>query len=420
MLQEERRRDSARIRRRRRVGQIGRLAGQETAIRLEQRQTPHRILHRLASALHICRDPIVVGEERRQIGAQRHPRSAGERGEVDEQLRLVFQRQGQRIGEHQTPLGVGIFYLDRGALVCPNHIAGPIGIRRNRVLHRRHQHPQRDGQPSRHRQAGEAENMRRAAHVLLHQAHVAARLEIQAAAVEANALANQRHFRRVAVAPAQVDQTGRRSAGGTHRVNGVHAAARQFVAGRRLHNRAVARGKPPGGGFQVVRQHVRRWRIDEIAAQRNRRQLVQHLSIRHQQASRLALRLGLVAGVAIGAQAPSQGKPTRLVVRNPGLLHANKPIVARRQLRRQFAQALQRRASADAGDQPARRTVGIRQAHNLVGFGFEIAGIQPSARAQILRFAPSRQRYRRDHVDRVGRAAVVDDHATAPASRSAR
>ena len=59
---------------------------------------------------------IVVGEEGRQIGAERDTCGAGQRGEIGNQFRLVLVGKRQRVGEDQAAFGIGIADLDRDAL----------------------------------------------------------------------------------------------------------------------------------------------------------------------------------------------------------------------------------------------------------------------------------------------------------------
>ena len=55
---------------------------------------------------------VVVGEERRHVGPERHARGARQRREIDDQRRLVLVGQRQRVGEDQPPFRVGIADLD--------------------------------------------------------------------------------------------------------------------------------------------------------------------------------------------------------------------------------------------------------------------------------------------------------------------
>ena len=92
---------------------------------------------------------IVVGEERRQVGAERDARRAGQRGEVDDQLRLVLVGERQRVGENEPALGVGVADLDGQALARRVDVARPERGAGNRVLDRRNEHAQPDFQPAR-------------------------------------------------------------------------------------------------------------------------------------------------------------------------------------------------------------------------------------------------------------------------------
>jgi hypothetical protein len=60
-------------------------------------------------------------------------------------------------------------------------------------------------QSRRHDQVGQRKHMRRAAHVLLHQAHAGRRLDVEPAGIEAHALADQRDAGMGGVAPFQLD-----------------------------------------------------------------------------------------------------------------------------------------------------------------------------------------------------------------------
>ena len=80
-----------------------------------QRHAPQRIVLPLAHARDVCGQRLVIGVEGRQIRPERHPRRAGQRAEIDQQIRLLLVGQRQRIGQHQPALGVGVADLDRRA-----------------------------------------------------------------------------------------------------------------------------------------------------------------------------------------------------------------------------------------------------------------------------------------------------------------
>ena len=108
---------------------------------------------------------------------------------------LSFARLGQRVGEDQPALGVGVVDLDEQALARLDDVAGPVGAARHGILDRRDEQVEADRQPLGHDQPGQRERVGRAAHVLLHQPHAGGRLEVEPAAVEADALADDRDAR---------------------------------------------------------------------------------------------------------------------------------------------------------------------------------------------------------------------------------
>ncbi len=71
------------------------------------------------------------------------------------------------------------------------------------------EHPQAQLQLRLHDHGGETEHVRGAAHVLLHQRHAGGRLDVEAAGIEDDPLADQRDFGVAFRAPAHVDQAGR-------------------------------------------------------------------------------------------------------------------------------------------------------------------------------------------------------------------
>ena len=55
---------------------------------------------------------LARAEQRRQLGAERDARGAGQRREVDQQVGSLRVGRGQRVGEHQAALGIGVADLD--------------------------------------------------------------------------------------------------------------------------------------------------------------------------------------------------------------------------------------------------------------------------------------------------------------------
>ena len=163
---------------------------------------------------------LVVGEERRQLRAERDARGAGERRDVDQQIGRLLVGERQRIGQDEPALGIGVADLDGEALAAretsPGRKALPeIAFSTAGISTRR-----RTGSLASMIMRASAEHVRRAAHVLLHQQHAADGLEVEPAGVEAHALADQRHLGCAGLAPVQIDQPRRaRSRGAADRVD---------------------------------------------------------------------------------------------------------------------------------------------------------------------------------------------------------
>ena len=94
------------------IVEVGHLGIEHRLVRPPQRHAPHRIVLGGAVAHEFGGQRVVVGEERRHVGPERDARGAGQRGEIDDQLRLVLVGQRQRVGEDQPAFGVGIADLD--------------------------------------------------------------------------------------------------------------------------------------------------------------------------------------------------------------------------------------------------------------------------------------------------------------------
>ena len=73
---------------------------------------------RAAADGDLRRERFVVGVEGRQIGPERDPRGAGQRREIEHELRRLLVGQRQRVGEDQPAFGVGVADLDGQALAA--------------------------------------------------------------------------------------------------------------------------------------------------------------------------------------------------------------------------------------------------------------------------------------------------------------
>ena len=133
---------------------------------------------------------MIIGKERWQIRPKRGARCSRQRRKVDDQLWLVFPRLGDCIGKHQASFGIGVVDLDGQSAARLENVSGPERIARNGIFRRRDQQMKAHRQPRFHDQLGQAQRMCSSAHILLHQAHRSAGLDIKAARIEADPLAD--------------------------------------------------------------------------------------------------------------------------------------------------------------------------------------------------------------------------------------
>ena len=178
------------------------------------------------------RKRLVVGVEGRQVGPERDARSARQRAHVDKQIGRLLVGERERIGKHQPAFRIGIADLDGQALARAIDVERPERRARDGILDRRDQNAQPHRQLAVHDHVRERERRRGAAHVLLHDQHRGRRLEVEAAGVEADALADQRDLRRRRIAPVQIDQARRAVGGAADRVDEREILLQQIVADR--------------------------------------------------------------------------------------------------------------------------------------------------------------------------------------------
>ena len=124
--------------------------------------------------------------------AQRDLARAGERGEVDDRVRLLLGGVGQRIGQNDAPLGVGVDDLHRLAVVGLEDVAGLVRRAGGQVLRRGEDAQHADRQFAGGGELHEADHGGRAGHVVAHVLHALGALDRDAARVERDALADDR------------------------------------------------------------------------------------------------------------------------------------------------------------------------------------------------------------------------------------
>ena len=267
---------------------------QQVAVGLVEGEAPQGVAGRLGVAGEGRRRLVVVGEQGREIGSQGDARRAGQGREVDEEVRLLARRLGERVAEHDAPLRVRVVHLHGQAGPRAEHVARPVGVARHRVLDRRNEHPEPHREGRLHRQPGEPEDVRRAPHVLLHQPHAVRGLEVEAPRVEAHPLAREGHAGGGRVSPTQIDEARRRRARPPDRVDRGVAVREEVAAGDAGALRAVPGGEGARRLAEVPGEEVVGRRVDEVADEGDRLDLAAGPSRRfgvHAQGRRPALRL---------------------------------------------------------------------------------------------------------------------------------
>ena len=128
----------------------------------------------------------------------------------------------------------------------------------------------RTGSRGGHDRLRQPQDDRGAAHVLLHHLHAGGGLQVEAAGIEAHALADQRHLRRVGIAPADVDQPRRPRAGPADGMDRRVVLGEQRVADDDPVLRPEAFGDLHGGVGQLRRSQIGGRRVDQVARQAHR------------------------------------------------------------------------------------------------------------------------------------------------------
>ena len=198
-------------------------------------------------------------------GTHGDARGAGQGGEIQHDIRRLFAGVGQGVAQDHPAFGIGVVDFHAEALAGGDHFAGTERIGTDRVLDRGNQQGQAQRQLARHDQFGQGQRVRGAAHVLLHVAHAVGRLDVQAAGVEAHALADQGDMRQSARAPTQCDQARCPVRSAADRVDGGEIPCQQFVAGDHFDLRAMLPGDLARHRFQLLRAHVFGRRVDQVA-----------------------------------------------------------------------------------------------------------------------------------------------------------
>ena len=156
-----------------------------------QRQAPCTVEHVLAGLQQFIGEVVVLAHQAGGVFAQRDDAGPGERGHIQQRLRLEALRVGQGIAENQPAFGVGVADFDGLAGHAGQHIGRAIAQAVGHVFDRRHNHYQIDRQLHAHRSNESAHDRGGAAHVVFHFLDAAGGFQIDAAGVEGDAFADE-------------------------------------------------------------------------------------------------------------------------------------------------------------------------------------------------------------------------------------
>lgn len=173
------------------IAEMGIFAAEPCVIAMPEWQLPHGIADHCPRIQQQLSQLGVVGEQRRQIGAESDTRRTRQSRGIKQPVGLLFAGFGQQITQHQTSLGIGVAHLDSQPGARCQNVAGAHGMTRNAVFDTAETQLQSDREILRHDDMGQSQHQRRPAHILFHTQHAARRLDVIAARVETHALAHQ-------------------------------------------------------------------------------------------------------------------------------------------------------------------------------------------------------------------------------------
>ena len=185
------------------VRHVGEIALELLAILLDQRHAPGTVVGALTSVRQLVGELRVRRHEPGEMGPQCDDARTGERCDVNDRGGLESAHVGERIGEDQPAFCVGVQHLDGLAGHAAHDVAGFRGAAVGQVLAGGNDADEVERQPQRRRAREGPQHARRATHVELHLVHASGILERDAAAVECDALADERDRGRAA-APAAI------------------------------------------------------------------------------------------------------------------------------------------------------------------------------------------------------------------------
>ncbi len=161
---------------------------------IDQRQPPQPFTGCLSRPEQLTGKRVIGGEQAGRPAAQRNRDRTGERRQVNDRVRREAGRVGKPVRKHKAALGIGVEHLDGGSAPAGDDITGPHRGTTDHVLREAEQ----TGDPVPHAHCRQGRHGRehgsRPRHIRLHRGHGRRGLQRQAAGIEGDPLAHQRHM----------------------------------------------------------------------------------------------------------------------------------------------------------------------------------------------------------------------------------
>ena len=157
---------------------------------LDEGHAPHQLAASLDGLLERFGGRVVRGVPTRARAAEAVHARAGERRVVDEQSRLERARVRERIRENEPAFCIRVVDFDGLSVERAPHVPGAVGVAGGHVLGRGEDAVHFDVRLEASDDLHETDDVRRAAHVVLHVAHARGRLDRDAARIERDPLAH--------------------------------------------------------------------------------------------------------------------------------------------------------------------------------------------------------------------------------------
>src|SRR5262249_25324567 len=220
--------------------------------------------------------------------------------------------------------------------------------------------------------------------VLLHVEHAALGLDVEAARIEAYALADERDLGMARLAPGEIDEARGTRGGAADRVNERKICLEEVIADDRAHLGAVALRQRACRRFEFGRPEVVRRRVDEIARKRDAVDDAGEI-LAVDVAGQLELHLFPVLLAVAGEAVCAEREGGRRECQVGGAW--GEPSGARRQRRRERTRPKQVLArivlALEREDDAGKRPVGRRNEEVAACLGFEAGGIGEGTRPRI-------------------------------------